>query len=108
MDEMRIPIPYRNACAHLHVAFTNCVTEKKAHFQPWRCELENARLKRCLYKLWLRDVRRSEDLHRAEFKLRLIYEELENKGVKLPMARKFQLRESEYDTGRYDGASKEL
>mmetsp|Transcript_8574 Transcript_8574/g.31703 ORF Transcript_8574/g.31703 Transcript_8574/m.31703 type:complete len:150 (+) Transcript_8574:881-1330(+) len=112
MEEMRIPHQYRNPCAHLHVKYTDCQVDKNGYVAPWRCQLEEARLKRCLYKLWLRDLRLSDQMYRAEYKLRLIYEELEKKGVKLPMAQRWSLRDSEvlaqhFVQGKSDGSEEE-
>eukprot|EP00818_Percolomonas_sp_WS_P002770 CAMPEP_0117438748 /NCGR_PEP_ID=MMETSP0759-20121206/2214_1 /TAXON_ID=63605 /ORGANISM="Percolomonas cosmopolitus, Strain WS" /LENGTH=81 /DNA_ID=CAMNT_0005230451 /DNA_START=1055 /DNA_END=1301 /DNA_ORIENTATION=+ len=58
------------------------------------------------------DLRLSDQMYRAEYKLRLIYEELEKKGVKLPMAQRWSLRDSEvlaqhFVQGKSDGSEEE-
>uniref|UniRef100_A0A6V7PWI2 NADH dehydrogenase [ubiquinone] 1 beta subcomplex subunit 7 n=1 Tax=Ananas comosus var. bracteatus TaxID=296719 RepID=A0A6V7PWI2_ANACO len=49
MVEARVPIPYRDQCAHLLIPLNLC---RAAEFYlPWRCELERHGYEKCEYEL---------------------------------------------------------
>jgi NADH dehydrogenase (ubiquinone) 1 beta subcomplex subunit 7 len=49
MVENRVPIPYRDQCAHLLIPLNKCrVTE---FYLPWKCENERHAYEKCEYEL---------------------------------------------------------
>uniref|UniRef100_A0A6V7PX48 NADH dehydrogenase [ubiquinone] 1 beta subcomplex subunit 7 n=1 Tax=Ananas comosus var. bracteatus TaxID=296719 RepID=A0A6V7PX48_ANACO len=49
MVEARVPIPYRDQCAHLLIPLNRCRVAE--FYLPWRCELERHAYEKCEYEL---------------------------------------------------------
>jgi NADH dehydrogenase (ubiquinone) 1 beta subcomplex subunit 7 len=77
MDKADIPVHNRDLCVHHLIPLNNCRLNN--YFLPFRCGEERLRYERCLFKLWLKYVRKSERLFRREEKLKLLHEEIEKK-----------------------------
>ncbi|KAF5182420.1 NADH dehydrogenase [ubiquinone] 1 beta subcomplex subunit [Thalictrum thalictroides] len=49
MVSARVPIPYRDQCAHLLIPLNKC--RSKEFFLPWKCEDERHIYEKCEYEL---------------------------------------------------------
>ncbi|KAJ6890811.1 NADH dehydrogenase [Populus alba x Populus x berolinensis] len=49
MAEARVPIPYRDQCAHLLIPLNKC--RHAEFFLPWKCENERHVYEKCEYEL---------------------------------------------------------
>ena len=49
MVENRVPIPYRDQCAHLLIPLNKC--RSKELYLPWKCEAERHTYEKCEYEL---------------------------------------------------------
>lgn len=60
MAAARIPIAYRDACAHLLIPLNKC--RRKTFYMPWECEHERHTYEKCQY---LEYKKRSKDAKEA-------------------------------------------
>ncbi|KAL0409072.1 UNVERIFIED_CONTAM: NADH dehydrogenase [ubiquinone] 1 beta subcomplex subunit [Sesamum radiatum] len=59
MVEAKVPIPYRDQCAHLLIPLNKC---RQAEFYlPWKCEAERHTYEKCEYELVMEDAADAED-----------------------------------------------
>lgn len=49
MVEARVPIPYRDQCAHLLIPLNKC--RQSEFYLPWKCENERHSYEKCEYEL---------------------------------------------------------
>ncbi|XP_010908299.1 NADH dehydrogenase [ubiquinone] 1 beta subcomplex subunit 7 [Elaeis guineensis] len=49
MVEARVPIPYRDQCAHLLIPLNKCRVAE--FYLPWKCETERHTYEKCEYEL---------------------------------------------------------
>lgn len=66
MVEARVPLGYRDQCAHLLIPLNKC--RVKEYYLPWKCENERHTYEKCEYELFMERVRKMEKI-RKEAKL---------------------------------------
>eukprot|EP01018_Ginkgo_biloba_P031493 Gb_22852 [translate_table: standard] len=66
MVEARVPLPYREQCAHLLIPLNKC--RMKEYYLPWKCVDERHTYEKCEYELFMERVRKMEKI-RKEAKL---------------------------------------
>eukprot|EP01115_Flamella_aegyptia_P000830 TRINITY_DN112426_c0_g2_i1.p1 TRINITY_DN112426_c0_g2~~TRINITY_DN112426_c0_g2_i1.p1 ORF type:complete len:93 (+),score=17.84 TRINITY_DN112426_c0_g2_i1:40-279(+) len=55
MEEERVPIEWRDYCAHILIPLNRCRVEN--YFLPWKCNEERHEYERCQYVEYQRRVR---------------------------------------------------
>ncbi|MQM08291.1 hypothetical protein Taro_041147 [Colocasia esculenta] len=68
MVEARIPIPYRDQCAHLLIPLNKCRSAE--FFLPWKCENERHVYEKCEYELVMERMLQMQKIREREEKLR--------------------------------------
>ncbi|XP_065857749.1 NADH dehydrogenase [ubiquinone] 1 beta subcomplex subunit 7 [Euphorbia lathyris] len=64
MVEARVPIPYRDQCAHLLIPLNKC---RQAEFYlPWKCENERHSYEKCEYELVMERMLKMQKIREAE------------------------------------------
>ncbi|THW21437.1 hypothetical protein D6D25_06880 [Aureobasidium pullulans] len=48
MSDARLPIPYRDTCAHLLIPLNRC--RHNEYYLPWKCENERHSYEKCQYE----------------------------------------------------------
>ncbi|GAV79259.1 NDUF_B7 domain-containing protein [Cephalotus follicularis] len=68
MVEARVPIPYRDQCAHLLIPLNKC---RHAEFYlPWKCENERHVYEKCEYELVMERMLLMQKIRQGEAKLK--------------------------------------
>ncbi|GLT27712.1 hypothetical protein SLA2020_026900 [Shorea laevis] len=68
MVEARVPIPYRDQCAHLLIPLNKC---RRAEFYlPWKCEVERHTYEKCEYELVMERMLKMQKIREEEAKLK--------------------------------------
>jgi NADH dehydrogenase (ubiquinone) 1 beta subcomplex subunit 7 len=68
MVEARVPIPYRDQCAHLLIPLNKC--RHAEFFLPWKCESERHIYEKCEYELVMERMLQMQKIREAEAKLK--------------------------------------
>ncbi|EEF40522.1 NADH dehydrogenase [ubiquinone] 1 beta subcomplex subunit 7 [Ricinus communis] len=68
MAEARVPIPYRDQCAHLLIPLNKC---RQAEFYlPWKCENERHAYEKCEYELVMERMLQMQKIREQEAMLK--------------------------------------
>ncbi|KAK4841511.1 hypothetical protein QYF36_005678 [Acer negundo] len=79
MVEARVPIPYRDHCAHLLIPLNKC---RQAEFYlPWKCENERHSYEKCEYELVMERMLQMQKIREQEAKLK----QPQHKGSPVPL-----------------------
>ena len=68
MVEARVPIPYRDQCAHLLIPLNKCRSAE--FFLPWKCENERHTYEKCEYELVMERLLQMQKIREREEKLK--------------------------------------
>uniref|UniRef100_A0A7N0UK27 NADH dehydrogenase [ubiquinone] 1 beta subcomplex subunit 7 n=1 Tax=Kalanchoe fedtschenkoi TaxID=63787 RepID=A0A7N0UK27_KALFE len=68
MVEARVPIPYRDQCAHLLIPLNKC--RQKEYYLPWKCEDERHVYEKCEYELVMERMLAMQKIREKEGKLK--------------------------------------
>ena len=64
MVETRVPLPYRDQCAHLLIPLNKC---RQAEFYlPWKCENERHKYEKCEYELVMERMLQMQKIREQE------------------------------------------
>lgn len=64
MVEAKVPIPYRDQCAHLLIPLNKC---RQAEFYlPWKCEDQRHAYEKCEYELVMERMLQMQKIREAE------------------------------------------
>ncbi|GLJ52617.1 hypothetical protein SUGI_1119820 [Cryptomeria japonica] len=66
MMKARVPLGYRDQCAHLLIPLNEC--RVKEFYLPWKCEHDRHTYEKCEYELFMERVRKMQKI-RKEAKL---------------------------------------
>ncbi|KAG6601714.1 NADH dehydrogenase [ubiquinone] 1 beta subcomplex subunit 7, partial [Cucurbita argyrosperma subsp. sororia] len=61
MVEARVPIPYRDQCAHLLIPLNKC--RQSEFYLPWKCENERHSYEKCEYELVMERMLQMQKIH---------------------------------------------
>ncbi|PSN66129.1 hypothetical protein BS50DRAFT_677409 [Corynespora cassiicola Philippines] len=64
MSAARLPLPYRDSCAHLLIPLNRCRQEE--YYLPWKCENERHSYEKCQYEEFKLRVAKMEELRAAK------------------------------------------
>ncbi|KAF2643854.1 hypothetical protein P280DRAFT_445056 [Massarina eburnea CBS 473.64] len=64
MSAARLPLAYRDSCAHLLIPLNRCRQEE--FYLPWKCETERHSYEKCQYDEFKLRVRKMEELRAAK------------------------------------------
>ncbi|KAK8934561.1 NADH dehydrogenase [ubiquinone] 1 beta subcomplex subunit 7 [Platanthera zijinensis] len=64
MVEERVPIPYRDQCAHLLIPLNKC--RVKEFYLPWKCEVERHGYEKCEYELVMERMLQMQKIRELE------------------------------------------
>ncbi|KAF2182003.1 hypothetical protein K469DRAFT_729128 [Zopfia rhizophila CBS 207.26] len=64
MSAARLPLPYRDSCAHLLIPLNRCRYEE--YYLPWKCEDERHTYEKCQYEEFKKRVAKMEELRTAK------------------------------------------
>ncbi|KAG6477793.1 hypothetical protein ZIOFF_061224 [Zingiber officinale] len=64
MEENRVPIPYRDECAHLLIPLNKCRSAE--FFLPWKCENERHVYEKCEYELIMERMLQMQKIRELE------------------------------------------
>ncbi|KAK4400153.1 UNVERIFIED_CONTAM: NADH dehydrogenase [ubiquinone] 1 beta subcomplex subunit [Sesamum radiatum] len=68
MVEAKVPIPYRDQCAHLLIPLNKC---RQAEFYlPWKCEAERHTYEKCEYELVMERMLQMQKIREREAQLK--------------------------------------
>ncbi|CAK9163706.1 unnamed protein product [Ilex paraguariensis] len=68
MVEAKVPIPYRDQCAHLLIPLNKC---RQAEFYlPWKCENERHSYEKCEYELVMERMLQMQKIREQEAQLK--------------------------------------
>ncbi|XP_052203931.1 NADH dehydrogenase [ubiquinone] 1 beta subcomplex subunit 7 [Diospyros lotus] len=68
MVNAKVPIPYRDQCAHLLIPLNKC---RQAEFYlPWKCEPERHTYEKCEYELVMERMLQMQKIREQEAKLK--------------------------------------
>lgn len=68
MVEARVPIPYRDQCAHLLIPLNKC--RQSQFFLPWKCEDERHSYEKCEYELVMERMLKMQKIRENQAKLK--------------------------------------
>ncbi|KAL1649220.1 hypothetical protein SLS58_001795 [Diplodia intermedia] len=63
MTAARLPLAYRDSCAHLLIPLNRCRHEE--YYLPWKCEDERHSYEKCQYEEFKKRVAKMEELKQA-------------------------------------------
>ncbi|RZS00002.1 hypothetical protein BHM03_00029659 [Ensete ventricosum] len=66
MMDNRVPIPYRDQCAHLLIPLNKCRSAE--FFLPWKCEAERHTYEKCEYELVMERMLQMQKIRELEEK----------------------------------------
>ncbi|KAJ9152972.1 hypothetical protein P3X46_026469 [Hevea brasiliensis] len=79
MVEARVPISYRDQCAHLLIPLNKC---RQAEFYlPWKCENERHVYEKCEYELVMERMLKMQKIREEEAKLK----QAQKQGSHIPL-----------------------
>ncbi|KAK9115706.1 hypothetical protein Sjap_014653 [Stephania japonica] len=64
MVEARVPLAYRDQCAHLLIPLNNC--RSKEFYLPWKCESERHVYEKCAYELVMERMLQMQKLRQQQ------------------------------------------
>ncbi|PHH86477.1 hypothetical protein CDD83_10198 [Cordyceps sp. RAO-2017] len=64
MREARLPLAYRDSCAHLLIPLNKC--RKMTWYAPWKCEDERHSYEKCQYLEFQKRVAKMDELRAAK------------------------------------------
>ncbi|OCK85002.1 hypothetical protein K432DRAFT_431869 [Lepidopterella palustris CBS 459.81] len=64
MSEARLPLAYRDSCAHLLIPLNRCRYEE--YYLPWKCENERHTYEKCQYEEFKKRVAKMDELRAAK------------------------------------------
>ncbi|KAL4186325.1 hypothetical protein AMTRI_Chr09g13580 [Amborella trichopoda] len=64
MAEAKVPIPYRDQCAHLLIPLNNCRVAE--FYLPWKCENERHTYEKCEYELVMERMMQMQKIREEE------------------------------------------
>ncbi|XP_077246361.1 NADH dehydrogenase [ubiquinone] 1 beta subcomplex subunit 7-like [Tasmannia lanceolata] len=64
MVEAKVPLPYRDQCAHLLIPLNKCRSSE--FFLPWKCENERHIYEKCEYELVMERLLKMQKIREAE------------------------------------------
>ncbi|KAF2269834.1 hypothetical protein CC78DRAFT_612172 [Lojkania enalia] len=64
MSAARLPLAYRDSCAHLLIPLNRCRQEE--YYLPWKCEDERHSYEKCQYEEFKQRVAKMEELRAAK------------------------------------------
>ncbi|CAD6593744.1 MAG: hypothetical protein ASARMPRED_007907 [Alectoria sarmentosa] len=64
MSEAKLPIPYRDSCAHLLIPLNRCRFEE--YYLPWKCVDERHSYEKCQYVEFKKRVAKMDELRAAK------------------------------------------
>jgi NADH dehydrogenase (ubiquinone) 1 beta subcomplex subunit 7 len=68
MVEAKVPIPYRDQCAHLLIPLNKC--RQAELYLPWKCETEHHSYEKCKYELVMERMVKMQKICEQEAKLK--------------------------------------
>ncbi|CAA6655812.1 unnamed protein product [Spirodela intermedia] len=68
MVEAKVPIPYRDQCAHLLIPLNKCRSAE--FFLPWKCESERHTYEKCEYELVMERLLQMQKIREREERLK--------------------------------------
>ncbi|KAL5209567.1 hypothetical protein ABZP36_005190 [Zizania latifolia] len=64
MAEARLPLPYRDQCAHLLIPLNKCRVAE--YYLPWKCEPERHSYEKCQYELVMERMLQMQKIREAQ------------------------------------------
>ena len=64
MSEARLPLPYRDQCAHLLIPLNKCRVAE--YYLPWKCEPERHAYEKCQYELVMERMIQMQKIREAQ------------------------------------------
>ncbi|KAF1815260.1 hypothetical protein P152DRAFT_471875 [Eremomyces bilateralis CBS 781.70] len=64
MSEARLPLAYRDSCAHLLIPLNKCRYDN--YYLPWRCEDERHGYEKCQYEEFKKRVAKMDELRKEK------------------------------------------
>ncbi|KAF2686856.1 hypothetical protein K458DRAFT_297109 [Lentithecium fluviatile CBS 122367] len=64
MSAARLPLPYRDSCAHLLIPLNRCRQEE--FYLPWKCETERHSYEKCQYEEFKLRVAKMDELRASK------------------------------------------
>jgi NADH dehydrogenase (ubiquinone) 1 beta subcomplex subunit 7 len=64
MSAAKLPLAYRDSCAHLLIPLNRCRYEE--YYLPWKCENERHTYEKCQYEEFKKRVAKMEELRAAK------------------------------------------
>ncbi|OJD27832.1 hypothetical protein ACJ73_00766 [Blastomyces percursus] len=64
MSQARLPLAYRDSCAHLLIPLNRCRYEE--YYLPWKCENERHSYEKCQYEEFKLRVAKMDELRAAK------------------------------------------
>ncbi|KAL8915036.1 MAG: hypothetical protein Q9171_000476 [Xanthocarpia ochracea] len=64
MSEARLPLAYRDSCAHLLIPLNRCRFEE--YYLPWKCEDERHSYEKCQYDEFKKRVAKMDEIRAAK------------------------------------------
>ncbi|MDI1493431.1 MAG: hypothetical protein OHK93_005220 [Ramalina farinacea] len=64
MSAARLPLPYRDSCAHLLIPLNRCRFEE--YYLPWKCETERHSYEKCQYEEFQKRVKKMDEIRAAK------------------------------------------
>ncbi|KAF8040026.1 hypothetical protein BT93_B2287 [Corymbia citriodora subsp. variegata] len=68
MAEARVPLAYRDQCAHLLIPLNKC--RQAEYYLPWKCEGERHTYEKCEYELVMERMLKMQKIREEEAKLK--------------------------------------
>ncbi|CAD5193730.1 unnamed protein product [Musa acuminata subsp. malaccensis] len=79
--ENRVPLPYRDQCAHLLIPLNKCRSAE--FFLPWKCESERHTYEKCEYELVMERMLQMQKIRALEEKKKA--EQRQGNGAGIPL-----------------------
>ncbi|EED19409.1 NADH-ubiquinone oxidoreductase B18 subunit, putative [Talaromyces stipitatus ATCC 10500] len=64
MSDARLPLAYRDSCAHLLIPLNRC--RRDEYYLPWKCEAERHTYEKCQYEEFKKRVAKMDELRAAK------------------------------------------
>ena len=68
MEEAKVPLAYRDQCAHLLIPLNKC--RHAEIYLPWKCEVERHVYEKCAYELVMERMLKMQKIQEQEAKLK--------------------------------------
>ncbi|GFP93968.1 NADH dehydrogenase [ubiquinone] 1 beta subcomplex subunit 7 [Phtheirospermum japonicum] len=68
MADAKVPIPYRDQCAHLLIPLNKC--RQSEFYLPWKCEAERHTYEKCEYELVMERMLQMQKIREREAQLK--------------------------------------